>query len=178
VTTPWMYEPRDETRVTSLALGVWLAVASSTMLFGALFSSYVLLRTGSATWPDPRVMLSSGHTAAQGALLALATWYAGTRPLFTAFAGAAFVTVAATGLARTWADGMVPAAHLMVACWYVLTGVHALHALGGTLGALRVAAHGAVASPAHRAERRRVLRLYWIFVSSVWVAILLCFSVR
>src|SRR5437016_12817283 len=32
-------------------LGIWLFLASEVMLFGALFSSYILLRVGADTWP-------------------------------------------------------------------------------------------------------------------------------
>ena len=32
-------------------LGIWLFLASEVMLFGALFSSYIILRTGSIEWP-------------------------------------------------------------------------------------------------------------------------------
>ena len=41
------------TGVTSGKLGIWLFLASEVMLFGALFSSYVVLRVGAleANWP-------------------------------------------------------------------------------------------------------------------------------
>src|SRR5207245_10712365 len=38
--------------------GIWLFLASEVMLFGALFSSYVLIRTGAPQWP-PEGGLSS-----------------------------------------------------------------------------------------------------------------------
>ncbi|MCH8949147.1 MAG: heme-copper oxidase subunit III, partial [Chloroflexi bacterium] len=31
-------------------LGIWLFLASEVMLFGALFSSYIILRTGNPDW--------------------------------------------------------------------------------------------------------------------------------
>jgi len=50
---PYRAKPHPLTGVTSGKLGVWLFLASEVMLFGALFSSYVLLRVGSAPehWP-------------------------------------------------------------------------------------------------------------------------------
>ena len=37
----------------SLGLGMWLFIASEAMLFGSLFSGYVMLRVGSTAWPGP-----------------------------------------------------------------------------------------------------------------------------
>ncbi len=53
IVIPYRVEPHPLTGVTSGKLGIWLFLASEVMLFGALFSSYVLLRVGSldATWP-------------------------------------------------------------------------------------------------------------------------------
>ena len=48
---PYTVEPRPDTGVYNAKLGIWLFLASEVMLFGALFSSYVLLRVGAVTWP-------------------------------------------------------------------------------------------------------------------------------
>ena len=39
------------TGVTNSKLGVWCFLASEIMLFGALFSALILIRTGSSSWP-------------------------------------------------------------------------------------------------------------------------------
>ena len=48
---PYTVEARPDTGLYNAKLGVWLFLASEVMLFGALFSSLVLLRTGAAEWP-------------------------------------------------------------------------------------------------------------------------------
>src|SRR5512141_749678 len=48
---PYNVHPRPDTGLYNAKLGVWLFLASEVMLFGALFSSYILLRTGAPTWP-------------------------------------------------------------------------------------------------------------------------------
>jgi cytochrome c oxidase subunit 3 len=50
---PYTVERREDTGLYNAKLGVWLFLASEVMLFGALFSSYVLLRVGAdaGTWP-------------------------------------------------------------------------------------------------------------------------------
>src|SRR5438552_12902908 len=50
---PYIVKPREDTGLYNAKVGIWLFLASEVMLFGALFSSYILLRVGSAegTWP-------------------------------------------------------------------------------------------------------------------------------
>jgi cytochrome c oxidase subunit 3 len=50
---PYTTQPREDTGLYNAKLGIWLFLASEVMLFGALFSSYILLRVGAApgTWP-------------------------------------------------------------------------------------------------------------------------------
>jgi cytochrome c oxidase subunit 3 len=50
---PFTVHPREDTGLFNAKVGIWLFLASEVMLFGALFSAYVLLRVGAApgTWP-------------------------------------------------------------------------------------------------------------------------------
>lgn len=50
---PHTSQPRPDTGLYNAKLGIWLFLASEVMLFGALFSSYILLRVGAApeNWP-------------------------------------------------------------------------------------------------------------------------------
>jgi cytochrome c oxidase subunit III len=48
---PYTIEARRDTGLYNAKVGIWLFLASEVMLFGALFSSYVLLRVGADTWP-------------------------------------------------------------------------------------------------------------------------------
>src|SRR5688572_10848021 len=48
---PTAHSVRHDTNVDSVTLGFWLFIASEVMLFGALFSSYALLRISAADWP-------------------------------------------------------------------------------------------------------------------------------
>jgi cytochrome c oxidase subunit III len=50
---PYTTEARPDTGLYNAKIGIWLFLASEVMLFGALFSSYILLRVGSdpGTWP-------------------------------------------------------------------------------------------------------------------------------
>lgn len=50
---PYTSKAREDTGLYNAKVGIWLFLASEVMLFGALFSSYVLLRVGSdpGMWP-------------------------------------------------------------------------------------------------------------------------------
>jgi len=50
---PYAVKPRLDTGLYNAKVGIWLFLASEVMLFGALFSSYILLRVNAepGTWP-------------------------------------------------------------------------------------------------------------------------------
>lgn len=50
---PYTYKPRPDTGLYNAKVGIWLFLASEIMLFGALFSSYILLRVQAPAgeWP-------------------------------------------------------------------------------------------------------------------------------
>lgn len=55
---PYTTTPREDTGLYNAKVGIWLFLASEVMLFGALFSSYILLRVGADWWPAPRSILN------------------------------------------------------------------------------------------------------------------------
>lgn len=54
----YISKPHPITGVTNAKLGTWCFLASEVMLFGGLFSAYVLLRAGSAVWPRGSELLN------------------------------------------------------------------------------------------------------------------------
>ena len=59
---PYTVKSRPDTGLYNAKVGVWLFLASEVMLFGALFSSYILLRVGAApgTWPHHLLNIPMG----------------------------------------------------------------------------------------------------------------------
>ena len=51
---PYTSQPRPDTGIYNAKVGIWLFLASEVMLFGALFSAYILLRVGApeGLWPQ------------------------------------------------------------------------------------------------------------------------------
>ncbi len=61
---PYVSTPREDTGLFNAKVGIWLFLASEVMLFGALFSSYILLRVGAAPgeWPHGLLNVWLGMT--------------------------------------------------------------------------------------------------------------------
>src|SRR3954447_15325216 len=57
---PYTVEARPDTGLTNGKLGIWLFLASEVMLFGALFSTYILLRVGAVEWPHHELNVPLG----------------------------------------------------------------------------------------------------------------------
>src|ERR687890_506816 len=55
---PYNVEARPDTGLHNAKLGIWLFLASEVMLFGALFSSYILLRVNADVWPHGSTILN------------------------------------------------------------------------------------------------------------------------
>lgn len=79
---PYTIENRPDTGTYNAKIGMWLFLASEVMLFGGLFSSYILLRVGAppGTWPQGwlNVTLGTINTAilSLSAITTLMAWVA------------------------------------------------------------------------------------------------------
>lgn len=79
---PYTVQARPDTGLYNAKLGIWLFLASEVMLFGGLFSAYVLLRVGAdpGTWPHgwQNVTLGTVNTIvlALSAITTLMAWVA------------------------------------------------------------------------------------------------------
>src|ERR1700730_14369973 len=60
MTIPYTVEARPDTGLTNGKFGIWLFLASEVMLFGALFSTYILLRVGAEEWPHAELSVGLG----------------------------------------------------------------------------------------------------------------------
>ena len=57
---PYTVQERPDTGLSNGKFGIWLFLASEVMLFGALFSTYILLRTGAEEWPHGELSVPLG----------------------------------------------------------------------------------------------------------------------
>jgi cytochrome c oxidase subunit 3 len=79
---PYTVQPRPDIGLYNAKLGIWLFLASEVMLFGGLFSAYILLRVGAAPgywphgWLDVRLGTLNTIILALSAITTLLAWVA------------------------------------------------------------------------------------------------------
>jgi cytochrome c oxidase subunit III len=177
---PYTVERRPDTGVNNVQLGMWLFIASEVMLFGGLFSAYFMLR---ASAPAPWAPLKDQLVGAFGSTFSLVVAtacvagasYLRRYRLFLAIASLAAVGFCVHKVAE-WKEvlgaGHGPASSTQMATYFLLTGVHLLHVVGGLIAIAWVLVRtGAVPDPLPAANRLRALALYWGFVDVIWVII-------
>jgi cytochrome c oxidase subunit III len=184
---PYTTETRPDTGLTNPKLGIWLFLASEVMLFGSLFSSYVLLRTGAESWPDQSSILSvplaSLNTliliaSSVTIVLAWASLKGGNLSRYrlymglTILGGALFLVVKSFEYGDKFSHGLFPAENNFIGLYYTMTGLHALHVIGGMIVNVYLWGPG-TKMWAHDRERFtnriEVAGLYWHFVDVVWI---------
>lgn len=182
---PYTVQPRPDTGLYNGKLGVWLFLASELMLFAGLFSSYILLRTGSVEWPrhDLPIGLAAFNTAllitssmtmvVAWAELRLNNW--GRHRLYltaTVLLGLAFLVIKTIEYREHISAGELPSHDMFFAIYYTLTGIHALHIVGGVVVMVYFLGPGAKLWAVNRAQftnRIEAVGLYWHFVDMVWI---------
>jgi cytochrome c oxidase subunit III len=157
---PYTTEVRPDTGLTNPKLGIWLFLASEVMLFGSLFSSYALLRTGAPTWPDQSEILSVPLAALNTIVLIASSvtmvmaWASlaphtasvrrGDRDVeakslkrfrlymgLTLLCGAIFLVIKTIEYGDKFSHGLYPATNNFLGLYFTLTGLHALHVILG-----------------------------------------------
>ncbi|HUI08838.1 MAG TPA: cytochrome c oxidase subunit 3 [Bacteroidota bacterium] len=184
---PYTVDPRPDTGLYNAKLGIWLFLASEVMLFGALFSSYVLLRVGATTWPhgyehlniplatvNTIVLITSSVTM----VMAWASIATGSLGRFRIYMGSTvalacvFLVIKGFEYAAKFEHGLTPSTSTFMAIYFTLTGLHALHIVGGIIVNSYLLGPGAAmwrAEPARFTNRVEVAGLYWHFVDLVWI---------
>jgi heme/copper-type cytochrome/quinol oxidase subunit 3 len=158
--------------IESARFGLWLFLGSEVLLFAGLIGSYLFLRTGARSFGSPGAELERLMTAFNTLLLvassftvaravkaaderARARWLGATLLL-----GSAFLGLQVSEYAGLLGHGILPRTSLYWSCFFVLTGVHGLHVLGGLV---------ALAWTGRRARSLDLASLYWHFVDGVWI---------
>ena len=184
---PYNVEPRPDTGVYNAKLGIWLFLASEVMLFGALFSSYILLRTGAPTWPMGREILnvplatlntvfligSSVTMVMSWASLKLKDFkkfriYMG----LTLLLSVGFLVIKTIEYGAKFEHHLYPSTNTFLAIYFTLTGLHGLHVIGGMIVNAYFWGPGAKmwkTEPERFTNRIEVAGLYWHFVDLVWI---------
>ncbi len=184
---PYTVESREDTGLNNVKLGIWLFLASEVMLFGGLFSSYVLLRVGAETWPvgasilsvpigtfNTIVLIASSVTM----VMAWASLKMQDFGKFRLYGGSTvglavlFLGVKAFEYGDKFSHHLYPSESTFLAIYFTLTGLHALHIIGGIIVIGYFVGPGSKmwkTAPEQFTNRIEAVGLYWHFVDLVWI---------
>lgn len=165
-------------------LGIWILISSEIILFGGLFGSYILFRMAHPEWAEEsrRLNLLAGtfntlilftsnffmmkaSAAAEKDRLEDSKKYM----LYTIGLAVAFLGVKAFEYSTEFGRGETPASGNFWSFYFLMTGIHALHILGGitAIGLLCAKAFRGTLGPVK--GRVALTGLYWSFVEIVWI---------
>lgn len=174
-------------------IGMWVALFGIVMLFASLTSAYILRRAHLTTegpqWVAidlPRLLwFNTGLLVASSITFELSRRALGRSGfatfkwlmLVTTLLGAAFLAGQVVAWRQLVAQGVYLAGSPHGSFFYVLTGLHAIHLLGGVLGLAYVTVRGYRFDygPARRTAVD-VIALYWHFMDGLWVYLFLLLS--
>jgi len=182
---PYTVEERPDSGLANGKLGIWLFLASEVMLFGALFSTYIILRTGAVEWPHGElsvvlgaintiILISSSVTMVMAwASLKMHEW--GKHRLYltlTFVLAGIFLVNKYFEYSDHLTRGEGPWHSTFLAIYFTLTGLHGLHIVGGMIVMAYLLGPGAKlwkSNPDQFTNRIEYTGLYWHFVDLVWI---------
>ena len=184
---PYKVIPREDTGLYNAKFGIWLFLASEIMLFGSLFSAYILLRVGSFSWPVQSDLLNVPIGAINSVILLsssiffIRAWVALKNDdivkykkfmwLVIAFA-VMFLCLKSVEYYQHFSHHEFPKTSVFTALYFLLTGLHALHIIGGIVVNIYYAGPGMYLRAENKQwfiNRVEVAGLYWHFVDLVWI---------
>jgi cytochrome c oxidase subunit III len=184
---PYTVAVRRDTGLNNGKIGIWLFLASEVMLFGALFASYILLRTGAQTWPrgdtvlnvplatvNTIVLISSSVTMVM-AWASLMRHRFGTFRIYmgaTVLCGLGFLFIKYLEYSHHFHEGVYPSTDNFHAIYFTLTGLHGLHVIGGMAVNAYLWGPGSKlwkTNPVWFTNRVENSGLFWHFVDLVWI---------
>ena len=187
---PYIVDERPDTGFNNATLGIWLFLSSEIMLFGGLFSSYVLLRVGAAHWPAGASILNIPIATLNTVILVLSSiavvfaWAAlkeGNVGKFrgcwamSILCGLGFLVMKAIEYSLDFKEGLFPSTSTFMAIYFTLTGLHGLHIIGGLVVNSYLLGPGAKMhkeDPHRYVHRIEIAGIYWHFVDLLWIILL------
>jgi len=182
---PYTVEARPDTGLYNAKMGVWLFLASEVMLFGALFSSYIILRTGNPDWVqhpmnvplatlNTMILISSSVTVIMSWVSLRLNNFARFRMYLagTLVLAGGFMVVKGIEYSQEFSQGLFPWSDNYMGIYFTLTGLHGLHVLGGMVVFGYLLGPGAKmwkTAPEQYVNRIECVGLYWHFVDLVWI---------
>ena len=175
----------ETTGIPNGKLGIWLFLASEVMLFGTLFTSYIVLRTAAPSWPrgwedlnvplatlNTLVLITSSVTMVMAYAKAYERNVSGFKffQTITILLGFAFLVIKGFEYSAHFRAGEFPSTSLFTAVYFTTTGLHGLHVIGG----IGLNIYLLLRQPYDWDNplfigRIEYAGLYWHFVDIVWI---------
>ena len=187
MTTITIENPGTHSGISNAKLGVWLFLASEVMLFATLFTTYIVLRMGSATWPwgwdalnvplatlNTVILISSSVTIVMAYARAHSKDVGGFRlwMALTILLSFAFLVVKGFEYGGEFSKGIFPSTSVFYATYFTMTGLHGVHIVGGIIvncGLLIMSFNKEHWENPLFLGRVEGAGLYWHFVDVVWI---------
>ncbi len=184
---PYTSENHPETGLYNAKVGIWLFLASEVMLFGALFTSYILLRMGAPSWPhgweELNIPLATLNTAVliTSSVTMVMSWAALMMKDFkkykmymglTVLMGLVFLVIKSIEYGAKFEHHHFPSTNNFFGTYFTLTGLHGIHVIGGIIVNAYFWGPGSKmwkTDPQRFINRIEVAGLYWHFVDLVWI---------
>ena len=184
---PYNEELRPDTGLYNAKLGIWLFLASEVMLFGGLFSAYILLRTGNPFFMENQHYLSVPLATLNTALLITSSvtmvmaWVSlklndlkkyKMYMTLTLLCSLGFLIVKYFEYSAKFEHHLYPSTDNFLGIYFTLTGLHGLHIIGGIIVMLYLVGPGIKMFETNKerfTNRTEVVGLYWHFVDLVWI---------
>src|ERR1043165_1814211 len=171
-------------------IGMWVGLASVAMMFTALSSAYIVRSASSNDWtplPMPRVLFVSTAlilTSSVTLEAARRKLKAGLNALYkrwllvTVILGLAFLVAQLFARRELVRQGIYLASNPHSSFFYLLTGAHALHLMGGLLGLLFLSLRWRrqtteMTSIVKRKAATDAVTVYWHFMDALWIYLFL-----
>lgn len=171
---------------------LWAAMGSMAMMFGSLTSAYIV-RQSAGNWlefPMPDIFYySTAIILVSSVTLHISYWafrngkesiYKLLLPL-SLLLGVAFIVMQYTGWSALYEMGVVLDGNPGGSFFYVISGIHAAHVIGGLFALLVASLHALTLNykPTERRKRRFQLVLhYWHFVDFLWLYLFLFLLIK
>src|SRR5690349_7277239 len=185
--------PGPDSRGNRYRIGMWVGLASVAMMFTSLSSAYIVRSASSNDWtplPMPRVLLVSTALILSSSVtleFARRKLRAGLNALYkrwlliTVILGLAFLVAQLFAWRQLTRQGIYLASNPHSSFFYLLTGAHALHLMGGLVGSLFLSLRWRrpmndtteTTSMAKRKAATDAVTVYWHFMDALWIYLFL-----
>lgn len=168
-------------------IGFWLYLMTDSLLFASLFAVYIVLKSGTASGPEPREIIQMPLVLAETLLLLTSSLTAGLAILSLKFRkvkpaiiflaltyvlGVAFLTIELSEFSTLLADGHGWSQSAFLSAFFVLVAAHGAHITVGLIWLITLIIVLARKGLTDKLQRQFTLfGLFWHFLDLVWIFI-------